>query len=105
MSNHRVHDRHLDKAIIRPSELGLVGILIAAKEVNIFNPDGTIRRQPDLVFIDNCGVVSIGEYQCTNNHKERAYHQLHDSAEVLEDSFGVTPEQLYIYGDMRVERR
>lgn len=97
------HDRDITALSIRPTKIGLQDIVIAAKEVNIFNTDGTLRRQPDLVFIDKYGVVSIAEYQINRTHKERAYHQLEDSTHALQDAFGITPKTLYIHHGTHVE--
>lgn len=93
------HDKRIKALALRPKLIGLENVIASATEVNFFRPDGTLMRQPDVVFIQPRGVITIGEYHCTENHRSRAIHQLRDEYGFTEERFSISPELKYIWSN------
>ena len=96
------HDSRLDTLILHPSLIGLENIIVAAKEVNLLN-SASLVAQPDIIFINNKGLVYVVEYKSNNKHKRTAERQLETAASFIYDAYGRRVKKIYVHGEYEVQ--
>jgi hypothetical protein len=98
------HDKHIERYKNNPQDLGLENIVLSADEVNIFLPNGDgLIAQPDNMFIDKYGHLTIVEYKGGSGRRQRAITQLYNAADVIRKLYRLDADLLYVHGDDRKE--
>lgn len=106
----RAESRHDEKTrllSLRPSIIGLDGIILSTSEANLLTPSGALYHQPDgLMFDPSTGILYNIEYKCSDrsNNRHKAKKQLTECEEVLKRVFpSYNIINLYIHDNYELE--
>jgi hypothetical protein len=99
MTNEK-HDKGLIEIVKNLSLFGIENDVFIAKEPQLYNANGRLIGEPDVVVIDNTGEWHKFEYKCTCNKTDRAIHQLQRDSDFIHRNFGKTCNDYYVYGDL-----
>jgi hypothetical protein len=101
-----LHDDRVRMIGLKPSIIGLDGIVLTATEAKIFRPNGDLYGEPDnLLFDPHTKTLYNIEYKCNNQSSNKAYHQLMKSSRVLRSMFQHwSIINLYVNSDYEVKQ-
>ena len=77
------HEMQIQKIKAHPHLVDICGVALSATEVNLYDLDGRLLCQPDVMFITHDAKMHLVEYQATNKHMRRAIQQLHTADDTL----------------------
>jgi len=98
------HDDMTKFIALKPSIIGIEGIVLSTGESNIFRGTGLYHQPDSLLFDPWTRKLYQVEYKCTDDKRHCAIVQLNDCKNVLKNIFpNYTIISLYVHGDMVVE--
>lgn len=104
MNMEQLHNQRITHLELKPRLFGLEDVVVSAKEVKFRDLTGRIVAEPDIMFVDKQGNVSVVEYKVHDKSFRKAKNQLRTAYDFLNTFYGIRPDLYYATEQYAIEK-